>query len=78
MSKKDEGTKPKYEAPIVIPLGGLAKGAGACTAGSGDTDACTAGPLAQTACTAGVTNNGATCSDGGSASPTCTGGTSPG
>ena len=78
MSDNEKRTKPKYEAPIIVSLGGLAKGAGACTAGSGDTDICTAGALAQTACTAGVTNNGATCSDGGSASPTCTGGMLPG
>jgi hypothetical protein len=53
MSKKDEKTKPKYEAPIVVPLGEMAKGSGACSAGSGDTDTCTAGYLAATACTAG-------------------------
>ena len=78
MSKKDERTKPKYEAPIVVALGEMARGAGACTAGPSDVDACTAGGLAQTACTAGPTNNGATCTSGGSASPTCTGGAAPG
>jgi hypothetical protein len=61
MSKKDEGIKPKYEAPTIIPLGGLAKGVGACTAGSGDTDTCTAGGLAGTACTAGpIAHDGCT------------------
>jgi hypothetical protein len=32
--------KPKYESPILVPLGGLARGSGACTAGSGYVGAC--------------------------------------
>ncbi|MBP1731110.1 MAG: hypothetical protein H6Q55_1539 [Deltaproteobacteria bacterium] len=64
MSKKDERTKPKYEAPIVVPLGDLARGAGACTAGSGDTDTCTDGGLALTACTNGTAATAA-CTSGG-------------
>jgi hypothetical protein len=52
MSKEEKRTKAKYEAPTIVALGELAKGAGACTAGSGDSDACTAGGLAST-CTAG-------------------------
>jgi hypothetical protein len=52
MSDQNKKTKPKYESPTVVPLGDLASGSGACTAGSGDSGACTAGGLAST-CTAG-------------------------
>lgn len=62
MSKKDERTKPKYEAPILVPLGEMAKGSGACSAGSGDTGSCTAGGAALIACTAG--GAAATCTAG--------------
>jgi hypothetical protein len=78
MSDQFPKNKPKYETPPVVPLGELARAAGACTAGSGDTVDCTAGGLANNACTAGPINNGATCSAGGSAAPTCTGGAAPG
>ena len=54
MSDTEKKTKPKYEAPTVVPLGDLAKGAGACTAGSGDSSTCSAGGSAVTACTAGT------------------------
>lgn len=53
MSDMKGGTRPRYETPTVVVLGGLARGSGACTAGSGDTDTCTAGGLAGTACSAG-------------------------
>ena len=62
MSDNEKRPKPKYEAPVVVPLSDLARGAGACTAGSGDTDTCTAGGLAATACTAGGV--AATCTAG--------------
>ena len=62
MSDSEKRTKPKYEAPIVVDLGELARGAGACSAGSGDTDTCTAGGAALTACTAG--GSAATCTAG--------------
>jgi hypothetical protein len=78
MSDKKIKRNPKYETPTVAPLGALARAAGACVAGSGDTVDCTAGGLANNACTAGPVNNGATCSAGGSAAPTCTGGAAPG
>jgi hypothetical protein len=52
MADNEKRTKPKYEAPTVVPLSELARGAGACTSGSGDSGACTAGGLAST-CTAG-------------------------
>jgi len=64
MSNQNVIEKPKYEPPIVVPLGEIARGSGACTTGSGDTDTCTAGGLALTACTAGTAALGA-----------CTGGT---
>ena len=65
MSKKDEKTKPKYEAPTVVPLGEIAKGSGAddCTAGYAAASYCTAGSVAVTACT-----------DGGAAGTACTAG----
>ncbi|MBF0502087.1 MAG: hypothetical protein HQM09_18250 [Candidatus Riflebacteria bacterium] len=53
MTDPNSRKKLKYESPILVPLGLLARGSGACTAGSGDTDTCTAGGLALTACTAG-------------------------
>ena len=79
MSDNEKKTKPKYEAPTVVPLGGMAKGAGYCAIGSGDTtDYCTSGGLNTVACTAGPFSDGSTCSAGGSAAPTCTGGALPG
>jgi hypothetical protein len=70
--------KPKYEAPILVPLGEMTEASGACAPGSGDSGDCTAGGLANNACTAGPFNTGGTCSAGGSANPTCTGGALPG
>jgi len=52
--EKREKPRPRYEAPTVVALGALARGAGACSAGSGDTDTCSAGGAASTACTAGT------------------------
>ena len=43
MAEKDEGKKPRYETPIVVPLGEVAKGSGECTVGSGVATACSAG-----------------------------------
>ena len=54
MSDKEKRTKPKYEAPTVVALSELAKGAGACSAGSSDAVDCTAGGAALNACTAGT------------------------
>jgi hypothetical protein len=53
MSDNEKRAKPKYEAPTVVALGELAKGAGACVAGSADAS-CTAGGLATTPCNAGA------------------------
>jgi hypothetical protein len=66
MSKKDEKTKPKYEAPIVVPLGELARGVGYCAAGSSASDGyCTAGVAAASACTDGSVALAAACTSGG-------------
>ena len=54
MSDNEKRTNPKYEAPTVVALNGLARGAGACSAGSGDVVDCTAGGSALNACTAGT------------------------
>ena len=77
MSDQKAKGKSKYETPILVPLGEMARGSGACTPGSGDSGACTSGGLANIACTAGPFNIGATCSAGGHANPTCTGGAQP-
>jgi hypothetical protein len=63
MTANEKKTKPKYETPTVVALGELAKGAGACVAGSGDAS-CTAGGLATTPCNAGTTATSA-CTAGG-------------
>ena len=69
MSEKDVKGKSKYESPVLVPLGEVAKGSGACTPGSAGTGAactaggavgvnpinCTAGSNATDACTAGNT-----------------------
>ena len=55
MSELKAKRKPKYESPVVVPFGELARGTGYCAAGSGAIgDYCTAGTLAGTACTAGT------------------------
>jgi hypothetical protein len=79
----EKKTKPEYEAPTVVRLSELAKGAGTCTAGSGDStycrsggDAlgdCTAGGVPQTYCTAGTTAPGA-CTAGATAITACSDG----
>jgi hypothetical protein len=46
--------KPRYQTPVVIPLGELAKGAGACTGGSLPSDGyCTPGATAIVSCVDG-------------------------
>lgn len=64
MAENEKRTKPKYEAPTVVPLGEMARASGACSAGSAvpldcsagvtATQDCTAGTSALRACTAGV------------------------
>jgi hypothetical protein len=34
MSEKDERTKSRYESPIVVPLGEMARGTGDCSPGA--------------------------------------------
>src|ERR1035437_11033477 len=68
MSEQNAEGKLKYESPILVPLGEMAKGSGACTTGSnvvapacnpGAADSavidCTAGATAAQDCTAGPT-----------------------
>jgi len=68
MQEKEGGFRmSKYESPVLVPLGEMAKGSGACTGGTsvvtpacapGAADAatldCTAGPTATRDCTAGL------------------------
>jgi hypothetical protein len=68
--------KPKYESPTVVPLGELARGAGACAGGSGDVDTCTsnggiANTIASTCTTTGVLAT-STCTNGLEATVACT------
>jgi len=65
----------KYESPILVPLGEMAKGSGgACVAGSTDAVDCTAGTAAYNNCTdAGVAALVA-CTAGNSALTACTAG----
>ncbi len=74
MSDNEKRSKPRYEAPTIVALGELARGAGACVAGSGDTVDCTAGGLAQNDCTAGTAALNA-CTAGTAALVGCTAGT---
>lgn len=56
MPEKDESKKPKYETPIVVPLGEMAKGAGAnCIGGSVVTDVCVYGSVPGFGCSSGGT-----------------------
>jgi hypothetical protein len=79
MSDKSVKGKSKYESPILVPLGEMAKGSGACGAGSsGLAEACSAGTGVEVSpinCTAGVSATTA-CTAGGSALSACTAGTS--
>ena len=64
--------KPRYEPPIMIDLGGMAKGKGDCVAGLTDTGArCTAGTSNLLACTAGTAAQNE-CTSGTSAILACT------
>ena len=72
----DSNAKAKYEAPILVPLGAMAKGLGAaCSAGSNaDTD-CVAGGTANPGfCQAGTTANPGYCTAGTSAATACSDG----
>ena len=45
--------KPAYEAPVVMPLGDLARGSGYCDTGSANREGCTNGIIAANSCTRG-------------------------
>ena len=91
MSDQNANGKATYEAPILVPLGAMAKGRGVnCAAGSnadpgyceaGTTATpgyCTAGTSAATACTdAGVSAVTGNCSAGTFPGAGCTGGNTP-
>lgn len=70
----EDSPKPRYEPPIMIDLGSIAKGRGACTAGETDTVDCTAGPGALNACSQGGSATTAACTAGVSATVACTAG----
>jgi len=63
MSENENRTKPKYEAPVVVALGGLAKGTGSCANGSNPDDSCGSGFSASTSCGNGVAP-GSSCGTG--------------
>ncbi|MHB8837179.1 MAG: hypothetical protein ACYC9Y_15925 [Candidatus Methylomirabilia bacterium] len=65
MSDTEKKAKPEYEAPVIVPLGDLARGTGYCAPGSSASDGyCTAGIFAASACTAGGTASAAACTAG--------------
>lgn len=87
MSNQDTGGKSKYESPILVPLGEMAKGSGVCGAGSsvvggawgGGVTTCFAGACVNpgggtTDCTAGAAAT-QDCSAGPTAMRDCTAGT---
>ena len=63
---KNEKTKIKYEAPVIVPLGELAMGEGECHNGSAAVALCSVGEIATAAC-----------KDGGSAQAVCMVGDQP-
>jgi hypothetical protein len=67
MADGEKRTNPKYETPIVVSLGELAKGIGACGGGSSPDDSCGSGATAPSSCGIG-TFAGTTCGTGGAAS----------
>lgn len=65
MRGKERKHRPPYETPVVVPLGGLARGTGYCAPGSAaDVGYCTAGTAAASACTAGGIAVEAACTAG--------------
>ena len=80
MADDEKRTKPKYEAPTVVALGGLAQGRGAnCEAGgSANPGYCTAGTAAESSCTdVGNAALVGACTAGNTAGSACTAGGSP-
>jgi hypothetical protein len=56
MSHDEKSTKLKYESPVIVPLGGMAKGSGTCNTGSAafDTSVGNDGPYGATTCSTGT------------------------
>ena len=57
MSDQNAKRKSKYESPVIVPLGEMAKGSGACAAGSSVAGLGTpgsGGPYGSTTCSAGT------------------------
>jgi hypothetical protein len=68
-------TKPSYQTPTVMRLGDVRRGAGTCTAGSGDVTICDVGTSASgIGCWSGPAATGWSCNVGDAASWTCIGG----
>lgn len=58
--------KPPYQAPVVMPLGELARGQGqGCIPGSAPTSCSSGGSNAGPLCSQGSSNSGSTCGQGG-------------
>src|SRR5450759_536394 len=76
MSEQNAKGKLKYESPVLVPLGEMAKGSGACSTGSSVVAACAAGAAdsAPLDCSAGSTAS-RDCTAGTTATRACTGGT---
>ncbi len=67
---KQEKSKPKYEAPVVLPLGDLAKGIGATCKHGGSASSCSDGAYAANNCKPGAAAL-SRCANGGAASGKC-------
>jgi len=55
--KNNPDEKPRYEAPVIVPLGEAARGSGICGMGSapsGGGGNCSAGPIANAHCSDGA------------------------
>ena len=53
MMDNDKKTKPKYAPPVVVPLGELAIGVGACSTGIANKNGCALGTTAKVVCGTG-------------------------
>jgi hypothetical protein len=60
--KRDD--RPKYERPVLVDLGELARGQGACLSGSSDFGGCSGGSTANGQCYSGGMAHGG-CGNGG-------------
>lgn len=81
MSNQNAGGKSKYESPVLVPLGEMAKGSGVCATGSSVVPvvACSPGNADAADCSGGGTDAGAgatSCTAGPTATNNCTAGLS--